>query len=117
MTVEIDLDVLLKARETIMEKGWGQGMPLQRAQEGSVCVGEAIQLACAGRDRSITQFDAVTHLLVGLLGEKSTMPVAEIVHWNDEPGRTQEDAIILLDQAIAELKRQDSGGGSGDGGG
>jgi L-fucose isomerase-like protein len=93
-----------RALQVIEQTGWTQG--LMRDEDGGVCLLKALTLA-AGDERvgsyetsttyvAGTYLDVMVHVVTGQPGW--------FLGWNDEPGRTRDEALALVREA-AEFAR------------
>lgn len=78
------------------ERGWTRGAPTSPG--GPVCLGIALTLACKAGSVSTHSQDYVRAQRFLLTANDLTL--LNVVGWNDAPGRTYEDVVLVLKQAI-----------------
>ena len=98
-------EVLIRAKEELVTRGWCQG-GYENRQTGEVCVAGAINLATTG---------AVENTHLGVFGfwrafmRGTGYPTSGVPGWNDCPGRTPEQVLATFDAAIAIALQQERG--------
>lgn len=89
------------ALQVIEQTGWTQG--LMRGEDGGVCLLKALELAAGdghvGSYESSTAYVAGTYLDV--MVHAVTGRPGWFLGWNDEPGRTRDEALALVRDAAA----------------
>jgi hypothetical protein len=93
--------LLRAAKQELLTRGWIQGLS-QNAH--GVCLQGAV-LAVGGRVFSTALLQAYQTLAGCLPEAEGYNPV---VYWNDTPGRTPEEVLALLDQAIARAAQDEA---------
>lgn len=84
------LYVLQEARKTIAEKGWIQGK--FHGDNGEFCLSGAInRVLPMDIDLSDIHYEQRIHDVIG---------TRNFVRWNDNPSRTKEEVLEMLDKAI-----------------
>ncbi len=96
-------EVLEKAKDLLLVKGWGQGFSSRRE---TLCLGEALARPFQEADDEL--YNKVKDLIALEIGDASQdifmrPAITSIVHWNDSPGRTKQEVIALLDKAIEKV--------------
>lgn len=102
-----ELDILTEARR-LVKKGWTQraaardkrGIEISAYGEkepAQVCVYGAITRACRPYTENRTAREGALSIV------RNMTPQLNIASWNDEDGRTQADAVHLLEEAIQEI--------------
>lgn len=87
-------EALIRTLGKLKREGWRQGVGVPRW-----CLSNALAFANFPTF-PVDTFEAASEaraLLLDLTGE----PDKSIAHWNDAPGRTEEEVFDLLDRAIA----------------
>jgi len=87
-------DVLDKAADVIVERGWCQGQ--FRNSAGQVCALAAVHTAAR-----TTPFTWVADEALGIIRKRVGMSVA---YWNDAPERTADEVITALRECAASLR-------------
>lgn len=103
-------EILRRAKEVLLERGLGKGV-FQNEETGAVCVRGAVGLATKGGDPVLGECTPVGVAAISHL--KNTLNVGTkcaLSNWNDAEGRTLEEVIDLIDQAIASLPRETRSG-------
>lgn len=109
---------LLRARE-LVEKGWTQkayGRDKTGCDQLSVLSEHCVSFCVTGAairaaNEAGLALTALSDYLAAALGRRGIPPVLE--RWNDAPERTKEDALQLLDEAIAlSIKAEKADGAS-----
>jgi hypothetical protein len=85
-------EVLLLARERLLEKGWCTGKSWD-PKTGKSCLFGAITI--------VSEHDTVHPLVLASYIERFLPKGCDLVTWNDTPGRTSEEILELLDKALA----------------
>lgn len=104
MTGSVTGGLLAAARDRIVD-GWCQGqMAVDR--DGVECdprSGEAVGWCAAGALRAVTDDVDVRHTLIWWLtvARHGRHGESELSLYNDRPGRTVDDIVLMYDQAIA----------------
>ncbi len=88
------VEVLKKARNRIIRKGWTQGV--FHSAEGAYCAIGALSLA----NTSVNTQERAERYLAAAIGGCS------VIDWNDTPGRLKGEVILAFDQAIKNAKRR-----------
>lgn len=83
-------EVCAKAAELIREHGWVQGRFGDK--RSGYCLDGALNLAYSGHPRSCNTPIGVRKLVGGIIGRNH-------VRWNDDPLRTVEEVLAVLDEA------------------
>ena len=103
--------ILIGAAHIITTRGWCRGTLLD--EHGAVCLLGAIFESATGRSAATfygahEQCDALTHAawdviedLINARFREAGEPRLTIPGWNDQPSRTVEDVLEILDDALA----------------
>lgn len=90
---------LTLTRDYILERGWAQHT--FRTAKGAVCLSAAIGYSCIYRREA---YDTGRWLFNYLVSIEEVSRYGTIIGWNDYPGRTLDEVIWLLDDAIEEAR-------------
>lgn len=99
--------ILIEARQKISE-GWTQRAYARMSNEvddgGKVSADSRLATcwcvmgALVAVTPDLVRYDQALDTIMGIIGEKHT---GDIIDWNDDPARTQEEVLELFDRAIA----------------
>lgn len=103
-------EILTRARELIVEKGWQQGSTVVIEKQ---CVATAMEDAWKELGRSLVDFEYSRDAISTAI-ELPRIPVTRandpldvpywgrnLMYWNDKPGRTVEEVLAAFDKAIS----------------
>lgn len=101
-------ETLKRARHLLIEKGWTQRVAARDARGDPVsvdspraacfCVGGAIMAASV---KGVDYVEARNHFAHFALSAPGSVSPSVVAAFNDHPGRTREEVIAKLDEAIA----------------
>jgi hypothetical protein len=98
-------DHLTRAKAALVAAGWRQGMshiPFD-ADDNTCCMMEALERTKLNEN---VQNIATMAICAAINGDPLS-GYCEVIHWNDQPGRTQADVEEAYDKAINIAKEQD----------
>lgn len=98
-------DHLARAKAELLKAGWRQGMShcMDDPDDNTCCVMEAIE-----RTKLDPNVESIaTMALCAAVNGDPLSGYCEMIHWNDQPGRTQADVEAAYDKAIIIAKEQD----------
>ncbi|MCG3150644.1 MAG: hypothetical protein PCFJNLEI_04133 [Verrucomicrobiae bacterium] len=103
-------EILVRAKQRILEKGWQQGATEPVAKE---CMTTAMENAWKDLGKSLVDFEYSCDALSSAIGlPRSPITMANdpldipywgrnFMYWNDKPGRTAKEVLAAFDKAVA----------------
>lgn len=94
-------EMLIESRKVLLKDGWIQG---QFHKDGGHCV---IGAAYAARDRNLSldfNPNEADKFLCDFIRDYANFD--DVANWNDEPERTYEEVLWMLDEAIDDAKER-----------
>lgn len=101
-------EILTKAKNIILERGWGQGdeeTVFNTSDTPPCCVATALSYAC---NASINEMDGYRRARDWFTCANDMGGYDTIVKWNDAPERTKDEVLAAFDAAIALSQRKES---------